>query len=451
MSAYICDNSVFATLGAFAALTLDVDAQQAADLLQAENVRSVNCRYSENTQLPAVDISTAIPAPDRSRLLELCGEYDYQACETEDYNTTAAAILINRIRSAAVAHVPGDVTAWQPGDMIGHPVYDARLHRRGYVVDTDTSANQTYTLGAGGMQAESREELDIVWIPESADASMRRSREPVSRAAAWLASQYNWPPISPAQAESLAADQEQEENAQRRAAELKRQQIEQENAEFRDRLAGVMPNDCRGVIVAELQVNECDSMTDYFASSTTRVIVLGFSAHNRNNFNEIRKAIAAADLADLPELAKLADKEQGEECRENWSMGKGYYLQERNASAYSGWKVRKVRAWGDNILQPKDVPQGDIRAPGCNKSKPESNPAQPAAEHCTGVVMRLNDAKQGVELIFPSKPAAEVRNLLKAHGFRWSRNGGFWYAKQTPERMTFAQGLADNIEERAAA
>jgi hypothetical protein len=441
MSAHICNDSVFATLGAFAALTLDTDAQAAADLLALENVRSVNYRYNESNEAAPVDMAAAEQQPDRGRLLELCAEYEYQACECDDYRSSSAARWLERIRSAAVAYVPGDTSERAPGDITGAPVYDERQHRRGYVVGTSTSAHQTYTLGAGGMQAESREELDIVWLPKGAGADMMRSREPVSRAADWLASRYNWPPITPAQAERLAADQEHEQDARIRAAELKRQQEEKEAAAFRERLAAVMPKDCRGVIVARLESSQCDTMTDYFGSKTERVVILGFSQHNRNNFAEMRKALAAADLADLPELAKLADKEHSEEQRENWSMGKGYYLQERGASSYSGWKVSKICAYRSGTLTADRVPEGEIRAPGASDSASSEEPQQ---DDAGAVAVRVNEERDGVELEFPGKPPASIRERLKAAGFRWSRRG-YWYAKRTAERLALAQRVAQEV------
>ena len=56
---------------------------------------------------------------------------------------------------------------------------------------------------------------------------------------------------------------------------------------------------------------------------------------------------------------------------------------------------------------------------------------------------RINTAANGIEILFGSKPAEEVRSTLKASGFRWHKSGGYWYAKQTPERLEFAKSLTD--------
>lgn len=55
--------------------------------------------------------------------------------------------------------------------------------------------------------------------------------------------------------------------------------------------------------------------------------------------------------------------------------------------------------------------------------------------------INLNDEKQGIEIMFTEKPDAQTINKLKEQGFRWSPKGKFWYAKQSPERLSFAESL----------
>lgn len=63
----------------------------------------------------------------------------------------------------------------------------------------------------------------------------------------------------------------------------------------------------------------------------------------------------------------------------------------------------------------------------------------------------LNAEHQGIEIYFNSKPAAEIRDTLKAHGFRWHRQKACWYSKQTGERLAFAEKLADGQQVTEAA
>lgn len=55
----------------------------------------------------------------------------------------------------------------------------------------------------------------------------------------------------------------------------------------------------------------------------------------------------------------------------------------------------------------------------------------------------LNSEKNGIEVRFDSKPAAEIISDLKANGFRWSGKQKMWYAKQTAERMVFIGKLGE--------
>lgn len=60
----------------------------------------------------------------------------------------------------------------------------------------------------------------------------------------------------------------------------------------------------------------------------------------------------------------------------------------------------------------------------------------------------LNEEKNGIELYFMDKPGEEIRDNLKANGFRWSRYNNCWYAKQTEENISFANSLGNtDIEE----
>ncbi|CEQ01695.1 Uncharacterised protein [[Clostridium] sordellii] len=57
------------------------------------------------------------------------------------------------------------------------------------------------------------------------------------------------------------------------------------------------------------------------------------------------------------------------------------------------------------------------------------------------VKVELNEDKNGVEIYFSNKPSEEVRNNLKANGFRWSKYNKCWYAKQSEDTLNFANSL----------
>lgn len=56
--------------------------------------------------------------------------------------------------------------------------------------------------------------------------------------------------------------------------------------------------------------------------------------------------------------------------------------------------------------------------------------------------MTLNSQFNGIELTFAGKPAEEIREAMKAAGFRWHRQKKLWYAKQTAERVALAEKLS---------
>ena len=62
-------------------------------------------------------------------------------------------------------------------------------------------------------------------------------------------------------------------------------------------------------------------------------------------------------------------------------------------------------------------------------TRPASAEADAGAPSNVAVVIRHNQAHDGIEVTFASKPALEVRDALKALGFRWSQRQGLWYTR----------------------
>ena len=116
--------------------------------------------------------------------------------------------------------------------------------------------------------------------------------------------------------------------------------------EFKAELDRITPEWAKSVIVATLERDNCDSQTDYCATSDERRVILGFSKTNRNNFNEMRKL-----AENMKETLHLCQMGKEVEHRENYSMGKGLYL--KDGTAYdSGWMISKERIeWGINVAE----------------------------------------------------------------------------------------------------
>lgn len=59
----------------------------------------------------------------------------------------------------------------------------------------------------------------------------------------------------------------------------------------------------------------------------------------------------------------------------------------------------------------------------------------------------INKELNGIEIIFGSKPTQEIIDSLKNSGFRWHKVKKLWYAKNTEERLAFAESIADGKTE----
>ena len=232
-----------------------------------------------------------------------------------------------------------DSNSPRPEITVGTPVYHPAYAKRGHVVAIEKPAAETYTIGGAGMQRD-RLELIIVWDNDTI------SQVSENVADTWLrhAERYQLPRIDNAEERLETARMlEAEHHARARTA-------------FEADAASRIPNWAKAVIVADLVENQSDSMNDYFDSTTTRSVILGFSRHTRDLFPEMRKA-----ARNFAETADLADAPPDAENREKWSMGSGYYLKMGGRHS-SGWRVSK-RTLRQNGEAVKDLPTAEWAVP----------------------------------------------------------------------------------------
>lgn len=55
----------------------------------------------------------------------------------------------------------------------------------------------------------------------------------------------------------------------------------------------------------------------------------------------------------------------------------------------------------------------------------------------------MNNEKNGIEIRFDGKPESSIIVALKENGFRWSGKQKMWYAKQSADRILFAESLGE--------
>lgn len=197
---------------------------------------------------------------------------------------------------------------------------------RGYIVEVTPCEAGTYTLGAF-MRA------DLWAIRYASETHVGTASEHV--VAPMVERARNVPGISEAEAAALLARATEAMGARRARTRQEEAARDLDRADSWEQVQARRPDWAKSAIIAEYQVDQSDSMTDYFASSTTRTVVLAWSAHNRDLFPEMRKAAAT-----FAETAHLATAPASAEHREKYSMGGGYYLKDSYRHS-TGWRVRK--------------------------------------------------------------------------------------------------------------
>lgn len=202
----------------------------------------------------------------------------------------------------------------------------------GYIAEVKPQTDKVFTLGGRGGLVQEHWRVVVAWAD---GANWTEVSEGIAQP--WADRAEHHAPISETEALALLA-----KCKAGRAAAIKEEQdaraIAKAEAEaWQQAHAGKIPTGAKAVLIAELEQDESDSMTDYFAVSTSRAIILAFSTHTKDNFQEMRNA--ARNHADT---AYLADADGTAEHREKYSMGRGYYLKAGRSSYSSGWAVRKL-------------------------------------------------------------------------------------------------------------
>ena len=220
-------------------------------------------------------------------------------------------------------------------------------------------------------------------------------------------------------------------------AEKEKIRVEEVKKAGRKRFAEIFPANAQAVIVARLKQDESDMQTDYFASSTRRTVILGFSTHKRDLFSEMRK-----HASNFEETACLAEYNEQYEHREKYSMGAGYYLGE---SKYHGWIIEKVPVYDYNrMIEEFSYIAGNEDNIHINNPNgtPSNNPKADDKANCTMVEY----SAKAVAVFGDTKP---IREELKAMGgrfnsrltFKGEKIAGWIFPKSKEQRLACYFGL----------
>jgi hypothetical protein len=136
------------------------------------------------------------------------------------------------------------------------------------------------------------------------------------------------------------------------------------------------------------------------------------------------------------------------EHRENYSMGGGNYLKDGHRDS-TGWKVSSDSVEylkGFERVQYFEPKPARPAAKSTDQNKPVDVTAEAAPPRsASGITVTTNAEKNGIEIRFPTKPAAAVLADLKAHGWRWSRFSACWYNRDTPTARRYAEQFAGEL------
>ncbi len=194
-----------------------------------------------------------------------------------------------------------------------------------------------------------------------------------------------------------------------KAEQQEKQRREQVAAVGRERLKGIIPAGAQAVIIACEREDESDSQTDYFASRTVHTVILGFSTHTKNNFQEMRN-----HAGNFGGTAYLTEKNEEYEHRENYTGGHGYYLGE---SKYHGWIIEKEQIYDrEHFIERYAYTAGDeanIRI----KVAPQAAEATETAEPVTGNYTIVEYSEKSVAIFGDTKA---IKKQLAALGGRFN-------------------------------
>lgn len=206
-----------------------------------------------------------------------------------------------------------------------------------------------------------------------------------------------------------------------------------------------------GFITASYMVDDTDLMTDYFGSHSERTVILAWTQKKREDFREMRNACLNCTIPEVRDLA-----ETGEEHRENYSGGEGYFLGNKRA----GWKVEKhvfSRSFPvEKFYLSAGRPEGFFAFTSSrNTTRPGNDQIAATAFPCNQEGINLTYVDYSEKAFAITGDTKPVKDQLKALGgrfnFRLTCGPGWIFPKTKEQAVRDALGIPSGVPEPTTA
>jgi len=298
----------------------------------------------------------------------------------------------------------------------------------GFIVGVRKNESESFTIGGGGMKPVVYH-YKVLWV-DKAGAALRVSETPDNILDRFVkdAAQYDTPPLNPDHIPQMIEQAEAHQNKEFLDRQEASKKTDERRAAYYEEIKPKIPSWAKAVIIGELEIDKCDSMTDYYATTSQDFKILAFSKHNRDLFPEMRAAALNCE-----ETAYLHGADEKAEHREKYSMGAGYYLKDEGRYS-TGWKVSKQTFW--HAGEPwRDIPIGEWKIP-------EKKAGHHAPRSAEGGIVEAWHTKENFQMFIVLIPGERdrdefnrLRNCCKEAGGWYSRKwgttpGGFAFTEQ---------------------
>lgn len=410
MSCQLLDNAQISELALFAQMNGLGAAALVGRILHMKNLDAWNERYSESTD-PHFELVAENGAVTSEYIYDLA-TYLYVSSRSNGYRGSKAFLLARDILSNAVF------------PMTSEPSFDRVVGQRVFISFMDTQGFILADECDLGYRLAWFDDINIKWC----DGYL-----PVNEFSPVLGEE-NLFNLSIEQAQGLAKSIDQckrDAEQVRLAAEHKEASAQ---AHFEEQFSARKPENAKAVIVAELieEVYDESSMTSDF--ETTKRVFLAWSSFTRRTFKEMRKA-----AVNHPDTYHLSSVDEGRECREHYSIGRGTCL----SSVSTRWFIKKevigdrpIKLFDWSVSNEVSTPAQDHVIEGSKPSHSRPSIILDTDEY----QLVLNDAYSQYEIhckdVFSE---AMIKALLDAD---FSKNDdGFWFANKSDTVLVLARAL----------